>query len=219
MDLILRNASIGDGATRVDIGIAAGKVATITSRLAATAPEIELAGRLVVPGFIETHIHLDKSCILDRCRSERGTLDEAIAQVSQAKRQFSADDVYARASRTLEKAVVNGTTHVRTHVQIDPGIGLRSFEGIKRLAEAYRWAVDVEICVFPQEGLTNYPGTEELLRAALTQGAKVIGAAPYTDSNPRAQIDRIFRMARDFNVDIDMHLDLGDSPDHMDAEY
>jgi len=219
MDLILRNASIGDGATRVDIGIAAGKVAAITPQLAASAREIDLAGRLVVPGFIETHIHLDKSCILDRCRSERGTLDEAIAQVSQAKRQFSADDVFARASRTLEKAVVNGTTHVRTHVEIDPGIGLRSFEGIKHLAEAYRWAVDVEICVFPQEGLTNYPGTEELLRAALTQGAKVIGAAPYTDSNPRAQIDRIFRMARDFDVDIDMHLDLGDSPDHMDAEY
>lgn len=218
MDLVLRNAVIFDGA-RVDIGIDAGKVAAIASPLAAADREIDLGGRLVMSGFVETHLHLDKSCILERCRTEQGTLAEAIAEVSRAKRQFSADDVFARASRTLEKAIVQGTTHVRTHVEIDPGIGLRGFEGIKRVAAAYRWAVDLEICVFPQEGLTNYPGTEELMREALAQGAAVVGAAPYTDSDPHGQIDRVFRMARDFDVDIDMHLDLGDSPERMDVEY
>ena len=222
MDFILRNAAIaGDAgaASHLDIGIADGKVAEIAPRIAVDVREIDLQGRLVVPGFIETHIHLDKSCILDRCKSERGTLDEAIAQVGQAKRHFTEDDVFARASHTLEKAIVNGTTHLRTHVEVDPGIGLRGFEGIKRLAEAYRWAADIEICVFPQEGLLNYPGTEQLMRAALAQGAKVVGAAPYTDADPRGQIDRVFEIARDFDADIDMHLDLGDSPEHMDVEY
>jgi cytosine deaminase len=128
-------------------------------------------------------------------------------------------DVLARARRTLEKAIVHGTTHVRTHVEVDPGIGLTGFDAIEHLAEAYRWAVDLEICVFPQEGLTNVAGTEELMRAALGRGARVVGAAPYTDPDPRGQIDRVFRMARDFDVDIDMHLDLGDSPEQMDAEY
>lgn len=219
MDLVLRNAATGDGRALVDIGIAAGRIAALAPRLGASGAELDLAGRLVAPGFIETHIHLDKSCILERCVPARGTLDEAIAQVSLAKRQFTEEDVYARASRTLEKAIAQGTTHLRTHVEVDPGIGLRGFDGIKRLAEAYRWAVDIEICVFPQEGLTSYPGTEELLREALAQGAKVIGAAPYTDRDPRAQIERVFRMARDFDVDIDMHLDLGDSAENMDAEY
>ncbi|MBA2528325.1 MAG: amidohydrolase family protein [Pyrinomonadaceae bacterium] len=222
MDFILRNAAIaGDAGTapHLDIGIAGGKVAEIAPRIASDAREIDLQGRLVVPGFIETHIHLDKSCILDRCKPERGTLDEAIAQVGQAKRRFTAEDVFARASRTLEKAIVNGTTHLRTHVEVDPGIGLRGFEGIKRLAEAFRWAADIEICVFPQEGLLNYPGTEQLMRTALAQGANVVGAAPYTDADPRGQIDRVFEIARDFAVDIDMHLDLGDSPEHMDVEY
>ena len=79
--------------------------------------------------------------------------------------------------------------------------------------------MDVEICVFPQEGLTNNPGTEDLMREALAQGARVVGAAPYTDPDPRTQIDRVFALAREFDVDIDMHLDLGDSPAHMDAEY
>ena len=218
MDLILRNALIHDG-ERVDIGIGAGKVLAIGASLEAEGPQLDLQQRLVLPGFVETHLHLDKSCILDRCHIEQGTLKEAIAEVSRLKKGFSADDVFERASRTLEKAIVQGTTHVRTHVEVDPAIGLRGFDGIKRVAAGYRWAVDVEICVFPQEGLTNYPGTEELMREALAKGAAVVGAAPYTDTDPHGQIDRVFRMARDFNVDIDMHLDLGDSPEGMDVEY
>ena len=219
MDWILRNAILGDGVRPVDIGVAQGRIAAIAQRLTDDAETFDANGRLVVPGFVETHLHLDKSCILDRCASVEGTLDEAIREVSAAKRGFTVEDVYARASRTLEKAIVNGTTRVRTHVEVDPGIGLTGFEAIGKLADAYRWAVDVEICVFPQEGLTNNPGTEELMRAALAQGAKVVGAAPYTDADPRAQIDRVFRMALDFDADIDMHLDLGDSAEHMDAGY
>lgn len=218
MDLILRNAVIHDG-ERVDIGIEAGKVVAIGTSLEGSGEQIDLQQRLVVPGFVETHLHLDKSCILDRCHIEEGTLKEAIAEVSRLKKGFSAEDVFERASGTLEKAMVQGTTHVRTHVEIDPVIGLRGFEGIKRVAASYRWAVDVEICVFPQEGLTNNPGTEELMREALGKGAAVVGAAPYVDTDPHGQIDRVFRMARDFDVDIDMHLDLGDTTEGMDVDY
>src|SRR5689334_8597149 len=136
MDLILRNALLADGAA-VDLGIAGGKVAVLAARLAASGEALDLGGRLVVPGFVETHLHLDKSCILDRCHSTHGTLEEAIAEVSRVKREFTPDDVFERASRTLEKSIVQGTTHIRTHVEVDPGIGLRGFEGIQRAAEAY----------------------------------------------------------------------------------
>ena len=70
------------------------------------------------------------------------------------------------ARRTLEKAIVQGTTRMRTHVEVDPRIGLTSFAAIRRLKRDYAWAIDLEICVFPQEGLLNDPGTEELLVAA-----------------------------------------------------
>src|SRR5205823_3109761 len=99
------------------------------------------------------------------------------------------------------------------------GIGLTGFDAIRALASDYAWAIDVEICVFPQEGLINNPGTDTLLAECLQQGARVIGAVPYTDSDPRGQIDRIFDMARAFDVDVDMHLDLGDTPDGMQIEY
>jgi cytosine deaminase len=223
LDLVLRNARLAGVAANdgrlVDIGIAGGRIVALATGLAAAGETLDLAGRLVSAGLIETHLHLDKTCILDRCRAEEGTLEEAVREVAAAKKGFTVEDVYARASRTLERAILHGTTHIRTHVEIDPGIGFTGLDGIRQLARDYAWAATIEICIFPQEGLLNNPGTEERLVQALKQGVKVLGAAPYCDSDPRGQIDRIFALAREFDVDIDMHLDLGSTPDEMQTEH
>lgn len=217
----MRRACILDGAALrlCDIGIAAGRIAAIEPTLPGDGPEIDAEHGLVVPGLIETHIHLDKTCILDRCRVEEGTLAEAVRETAAAKRSFTAADVYARGRQTLERCIAHGTMHIRTHVELDPGIGMTGFDGVRQLARDYAWAVDMELCAFPQEGLLNNPGTEALLVQALRQGAKVLGAVPYTDSDPRGQIDRIFALAREFDVDIDMHLDLAETTDGMQIEY
>ena len=81
LDLILRQARIvGYGDALLDIGVKDGRIAAIESHIAIDAAQEQLDGRLVIPGFVDTHIHLDKSCILDRCRSQHGTLEEAIAE-------------------------------------------------------------------------------------------------------------------------------------------
>ena len=221
MDTMIRHARLAnDGRTTVDIGIEGGRIAAMEPDLAGDADEtVDVGGRLVSPGFIETHIHLDKSCILDRCQATRGDLDEAIGEVTKAKAEFTPEDVYTRAKKTLEKCIANGTTHMRTQLEVDPGIGLRGLEGVLPLIDEYRWAIDIEICIFPQEGLLNNPGTDELMVEALGKGGHVVGAAPYTDSDPHAQIDRIFQMAREFDIDIDMHLDFGPDPDDLDLLY
>jgi len=216
LDLILRQARIvGYGDALLDIGVKDGRIAAIESHIAIDAAQEQLDGRLVIPGFVDTHIHLDKSCILDRCRSQHGTLEEAIAEVAAAKRVFTEDDVYTRGSRTLEKAIVQGTTRMRTHVEVDPRVGLRSFHAIRRLKANYAWAIDLEICVFPQEGLTNDLGTEELLVHACEEGADLIGGCPYTDTAPKDQIARIFAIAERFDLDIDFHLDFDLDPSWM----
>ena len=220
MDLILRNARlVGNETVATDIGIDKGRIAVIQPQLAADGESLDLGGRLVTPGFIETHIHLDKSRILGRCKAERGDLEEAIGEVAKQKKSFTAEDVYNRAKITLEKAILNGTTHMRTQLEVDPGIGLRGLEGVRPLIEEYKWAIDVEICVFPQEGLLNNPGTDELIVEALRSGGSVVGAAPYTDVSPHGQIDRIFEIAREFDIDIDMHLDFAPTPDDLDLLY
>ena len=221
MDLILRNALIAGAENEppVDIAIENGRIAAIEAGLAAGGEEIDAGGRLVSPGFIETHIHLDKSCLLDRCKSVEGTLEEAISEVAKAKRNFEPEEVRERAVRTLEKCILQGTTHMRTHLEVDPVVGLRSLEGIQPLIDEYRWAIDLEICVFPQEGLLNNPGTDELMVEGLKRGCRVVGGAPYTDGDPPGQIDRLFEMAREFDVDIDMHLDFGNTPEGMTIEH
>ena len=221
MDLIIREARVlQEGELRnVDIGFQDQRIAVISSTLAADGPELKAEGCLVVPGLIETHIHLDKTCILDRCRIEEGTVAEAVRETAAAKRGFSVEDVYARGGRTLERCITQGTMRMRTHVELDPGIGMIGFEAVDQLARDYAWAIDVELCVFPQEGLTNNPGTEELLIEGLRRGARAIGAVPYFDTDPRGQINRIFAIARDFDAEIDMHLDLAETTDGMQIEY
>lgn len=216
LDLVLKRARLaGREEQLVDIGIARGLIVAIESGIAADAPSQDLAGRVVLPGFVESHIHLDKSCLLDRC-GQTPTLGEAIAAVAAAKGDFTVEDVYARGQGTLRKAILQGTTRMRTHVEVDPRVGLRSFEAVRRLKLDYAWAVELQICVFPQEGLLNDPGTEELLLEAVANGADLIGGCPYTDTDPNGQIERIFNIAEQHAIDVDFHLDFHLDPTRMD---
>lgn len=217
-DLIFRNALLRSSAAPVDIGVKGGRIAAIESKLACEAVEVDVGGRLALPGFVDTHIHLDKACLLERCGHIHGTLGDAIRAVSAMKRDFSADDVYARGARVLERAITHGTTRMRTHVEVDPRIGLRSFEAVKALKRDFAWAIDLSLCVFPQEGLTNDPGSDELLVEALREGAHAIGGCPYTDTAPNAHLARIFDLAQQFDLDIDLHLDFDLDPSwsHLD---
>ena len=219
MDLILKNAQISRETKTVDIGIHGGKITAIEASLSESDQIIDLQGRLVIPPFCETHIHLDKSCILSRCNGAGGAIEDAIREVAVQKKSFTRDDVYDRACKTLEKSISHGTMYMRTHVEVDPVVGLRGLEGVFDAINKYKWAIDVEVCVFPQEGLTNNPGTEELMIEAMKRGARVVGAAPYVDTDSKAQIDKIFKIAKDFDADIDMHLDLGSDSENLDLEY
>ena len=219
MDLIVRNARLPRGGEPVDIGVAGGRIVAIEAGVAAEGETYDAAGHLVCAGLIETHIHLDKSRIIERCPPVEGRRVNPVMLTAPLKKDFTVEDVHARAERTLCECLVNGTSRIRTQVEIDPGIGLRGFEAVRSLAQDYRWAVDLEICVFPQEGLTNYPGTEPLLVEALRAGAPVLGGAPRYDTDPSGQLDRIFALAREYDVDLDLHLDVGDTAEQMDIRH
>ena len=217
MDLIVRNARLADRSSGelLDIGVKQGRIVAVERSLVAEGQVYDAGGRLACAGLIETHIHLDKSRIIDRCAPQERSQLSPVKGVAPLKKSMSVEDVRARAERTLQACIKHGTTRMRTQVEVDPGIGMRGFEGVASLIDNYKWAIDIEICVFPQEGLTNYPGTEELLLEGLKRGAKVIGGAPRYDSDEAGQIKRIFELAREFDVDIDIHLDVGPTADAM----
>lgn len=212
-DTVLTRARLaGRPGELLAIGIRDGQIAEIGAGPLQGGETFDAGGQLVLPGLVETHIHLDKSCILDRCSIVEGTLQEAIRETARAKLAFTEEDIHARGLRTLERAIGHGTQFMRAHCEIDPRIGLKGFNAVRRLVREYAWAIDLEICVFPQEGLTNDPGAEELLIQACDLGADVIGGAPYVDSDPSEQIARIFKLAKHYDLDIDFHLDFDIDP-------
>jgi cytosine deaminase len=217
MDLVVRNVRLADRLSEepLDIGVAAGKIVAIERGLVVACETYDAGGRLACGGLIETHIHLDKSRIIDRCLPETGREISPMKQVAALKSSVTEEDVRARAERTLVECILNGTTRMRTQVEVDPAIGMRGFDGVQSLIDDYSWAIDIEICVFPQDGLTNYPGTDELLVQGLKRGARVIGGAPRYDTDHAGQIRRIFELAREYDVDIDIHLDVGHTPEAM----
>ena len=221
MDLVLRNVRLVDrpGEPPVDIGVRGGRIAAIGSGLGEAGESFDAAGRLACAGLIETHIHLDKSRLIECLPAEPGRRISPMKRVAEIKKDLTVEDTRRRAAQTLEECLVNGTTRMRTQVEVDPAIGMRFFEAVKSLIADYRWAIDIEICVFAQDGLTNYPGTDELLIEGLKRGARAIGGAPRYDPDHHGQIRRIFELAREFDAEIDIHLDVGDGPNQLDVPF
>ena len=215
LELIIKNARIEGYENLVSIGVQAGKIGVIAPEIFKEAITIyDANGNFVCSGFYESHIHLDKACILDRCKIEEGTLDEAVSETSKAKKKFTEQDVFKRASRVVEMAIKKGTMGLRTFVETDPKTGLRAFEAIKEVRDHYAFAIDIEICAFAQEGLTNEEETHRLLKKALENGADLVGGCPYKDENPDLHIEMIFDLAQEFDVNVDFHLDFDLDPNN-----
>lgn len=216
-DLLLRNVLIGPSCTATDIAVKDGLIARIAPDLRCEAVDVvDGGGAFAFTGFVDSHVHLDKACILDRCAICEGTLAEAVRETAQAKKAFETGDVYARAARVVEKAIVNGTTRMRSFVEIDPRAGFRSFEALKRIRADYAFAIDIELCAFAQEGLTQEPETLDMLDRALGDGADLIGGCPYTDPDPAQHVAMIFDLAEKHGVAVDFHLDFTLDPERSD---
>ncbi|TYB76690.1 amidohydrolase family protein [Bizionia saleffrena] len=215
LDLLIKNARIEGYETLVSIGVTNGIITCIEAIINSDAEIIYDANdHFVCSGFYESHIHLDKACILERCTIAEGTLAEAVSETGNAKKEFTEEDVFERASRVVEMAIKKGTMGLRTFVETDPKTELRAFEAIKRVRKRYAFAIDMEICAFAQEGLTTEKQTQRLLRKALQNGADLVGGCPYKDENPYEHIEIIFDLAEEFDVNVDFHLDFDLDPNN-----
>jgi cytosine deaminase len=213
LDLILRNArlaSAGPEQPTVDIGVQHGRIVAIEPDLTAEGPAYDAGGKLVSPGLIESHFHLDKTRLIDRVPLQPNRMvRDHMERTAAIKQTFTPDEMYARAQATLEQCLLHGVTHMRTQVEVDPNVGLLGFEVIEQLRQEYAWAIDLQPCVFLQEGWTDVPGADENLVACLERGAPVVGGGIRYDKDGPGQIQRVFALAQHYDVDVDFHLDGG----------
>jgi cytosine deaminase len=215
VELVIRRCRLPDRRDRVDIAIDQGRITAVGDVSVRGREELDADGRLTAPTFVEPHYHLDKCYTGDRSL-ELPTLNDYIAAEAARKSEFTVEEVAERAGRAIELLVANGITHVRSQVDVDTSAELRGFEGIQEAARRYRDVVDIQIVAFPQQGIIQDPGAEELLREAMRRGAVAIGGHPQLeicDDDSRRHIEIVFDIAEDFDADIDMHVDETDDPD------
>src|SRR5260370_26302832 len=140
MDLVVRNARVIDRAHDglLDIAVEQGRIAAIGHDLVAEGETYDADGRLVCAGLIESHIHLDKSRLADRCPLPEGRRVNPVTMVAPLKPGWTVEDVHQRAEKTLQECLVNGTTRMRTQGEIDPGVGVRGVAAVGSLAGGQR---------------------------------------------------------------------------------
>jgi cytosine deaminase len=194
-----------------------GRIVTVEPHLAAEGLEHDAGGKLVSPGLIESHFHLDKARSLDRVplQPDRMVRDH-MERTASMKQTFTPDEMYARAQATLEQCLLHGVTHMQTQVEVDPNVGLLGFEVIEQLRKDYAWAIDLQPCVFLQEGWTAVPGADEHVVACLDRGAPVVGGGIRYDTDGPGQIRRVFALAQHYTIDVDLHLDGGYDVQYLD---
>ncbi len=217
MDLIIRNAQLRHTEDTCDIGISEGKIVEIAAKISRKGQqEIDARGRLTTPTFIDPHLHLDKALISEVVRPNlSGTLNEAIEIIWEKKRKYTIQDIVERASRVLRWGIGHGTTVFRTHVDVDTIGRLVPVQALVEVKNRFAGCCQIQIVAFPQEGILQDPGTEKLLRQAMSKGADVVGGMPFnerTEADSGRHIEICFEIAREFGADIDMHVDETDDP-------
>ena len=212
IETLFTNAKLADGSLR-DIGVAGGRIVSIApAGMAGEAGRrVDIAGALLVPGFVEGHIHLDTSFYGDRWIPHKPCTDgfnvhERVA--FQAENMAMAAPMDERARKQLELCVANGSLQMRSHVMVDGSVGLTSLETILKVREDYRDIIDIQLVAFPQSGILSSPGTPELLDAAIGLGADLVGGLDPAsfDRDLNGHLDVVFGVAERRGVGVDIHL-------------
>lgn len=220
MNILIKDVIIDSSNEKVDLLVEGKNIKKIGKNLKETVEKtIDGKGRVLVPGFVEGHIHLDKALIADRMPNKSGTLLEALEVTGKLKPTFTQEDIEERARKALEMVIAKGTTFMRTHAEFDPSGGFHGFETIMKLKEEYKDAIDIQVVAFPQEGIIKSPGTEEMMYKAMDMGADVVGGVPYNDTSAEEHIDIIFEIAKKYDKDLDIHQDFKDDYEGQSIEY
>ena len=214
-DLLLRGGRPWGFDTPADVLVRAGAIERIEPGIGPGDAEVlDVAGRLVLPGLVDAHCHLDKTLYGGPWlpHSAGDALDDRIANDRRRRGELGIPSV-DRIVALLERMVASGTSHVRSHTDIDPEVGLRGVEAVRAAAQRLGGRVMVEQVAFPQHGLLSNPGTAELLEEALRQGVETIGGIDPAgmDRDPVRHLDVVFDLAVRYRASIDIHLHDGGS--------
>jgi len=219
---LIKNARLfGNESQQLDIGIKDNIIAKIGQDLGIEAEQIiDAQGKLIIPGFVDLHTHLDKTMTSHILKNESGTLMGAIISMNEFFAKYDPEDIYQRARKAAELAISKGTIALRTHITIDRAVGLGIIRPILKLKEELKDVLTLQVIAFPS---SHKGGIQEadlgVLRQAISEGADLLGGCPHLEEDHKHFTDHIFRLAKELDVDLDLHVDESDAPNVDALEY
>ena len=216
IDLLIKNASLPDGRSGMDIAIEGGRIAEIAPAIAGPVREtLDAGGQLVTPPFVDAHFHMDATLSYGLPRVNRsGTLLEGIALWGELKPQLTFEAIVERALTYCDWAVGKGLLAIRSHVDVcDPRLlAVEALLEVKKRVAPY---LDLQLVAFPQDGVLRSPGAMENLKRALDLGVEVVGGIPHferTMSDGALSVKLLCELAAQRGLRVDMHCDETDDP-------
>jgi len=210
---VLRNALLADGRS-VDLTVDKGRITAVSpagSPLPAGATIDDLGGRLLLPALGEPHAHIDKALTGDSIPNPKGDLMGAIEAwiAAEDRGQLTHDDMVARATAALERLLLNGTTAVRSHVNIGGSTGASYLRAVKEAVKRFDGLMDIQLVALTHQPISGSDGAHN--RAALLEavelGIDLVGGCPHLDPDPQGLIDNAIRVATEAGIGIDLHVD------------
>ncbi|GMQ76009.1 MAG: amidohydrolase family protein [Gammaproteobacteria bacterium] len=217
LDLVIRRANLPDGRREIDIACQDGRIVEVAANIDApqAALEIDAAGCLVTPPFVDSHFHLDSTLSYGRPRVNRsGTLLEGIALWGEFAQTISADDVKERARALCHWAIARGNLAIRSHVDVSKP-ELIAVRALLELREELKPYLDLQLVAFPQEGYLRNPAARAALAAALDLGVDVVGGIPHferTMAEGGRSVTMLCELAAERGLPVDLHCDESDDP-------
>ena len=215
--MLIRHATLPDGRNDIDVLVQDGRIVTIGHGLSAPegTPEVDAAGQLLAPSFVDAHFHMDSTLShgLPRVNAS-GTLLEGIALWGELKPQLTHEALVERALQYGDWAVAKGLLAIRTHVDVcdDRLLAVEALLQVKQQVAPY---LDLQLVAFPQDGLLRSPNALANLKRALDMGVDVVGGIPHferTMAEGTESIRLLCELAAERGLPVDMHCDETDDP-------
>lgn len=205
------NANIYRNEDATEILVEKGVITQIGKNLPMAEEEIDLKGRLVVPPYVDAHLHLDYVYTgrNDGATNDTGTLFEGIARWHDVKKHQTYEDAKERALRGIQEEVSKGVQFIRTHIDVDDP-KLTGLKAMLEIREELKDNVTIQIVAFPQEGMYAYKGGDEMVEEALKMGADCVGSIPHFEwarEIGEKSIHKTVELAVKYDKLIDVHCD------------
>lgn len=203
-----------------DLEVQQGRVASLSPASAPTAADdqrVDGRGRLLAPGFVDLHLHLDKAFQLTSLEETFGAtrgIEEALALTALLRKSLDLATLERNADRALRMLAAGGTVAARAHVEITGESDPAAVKVHLALAERHP-EVALELTAFAQHGTTGDEQTLSRMEQAMADGCRVVAGCPYADSDPLAHLDHVITLARAWDAPLDLHLDLSDRPEDL----